>query len=209
MEIAPITNRIILSPEKNNEEIIVIRRDILFKNAPAWHGLKQVDMNYYSNLIASSKEVMLRGAAENDVNYKQIIPYIVFKYQDMYFLMQRGSKSTESRLANKYSLGIGGHLRAHDITSSNVVEWGQRELKEEVNYDGNISYEVLGIINDDTYDVGKVHIGIVLCATGDSDSITIRSELSMGTLVNLETCIAHFSKLETWSQHIVTFLQNY
>lgn len=203
----PITNRIILPPEKGNEEIIVVRRDILFKDTPAWHGLKEVDMNYYSDLITSNKEIMLRSFAENDVNYKQIIPYIVFKYQDTYFLMERGAKTTESRLANKYSLGIGGHMRTSDITSSNIIQWGQREFQEEVVYDGNVSYEVLGIINDDTYDVGKVHIGIVLCATGDTDDIAIRSELKMGTLVNLETCIAHFNKLETWSQHVVTFLQ--
>lgn len=208
MEITPVTNRIILSPEKANETILVIRRDILFKEVPAWYGLKQVDMIYYSNLIVSHKETMLRGLAENDIHYKQIIPYIVFKYEDMYFLMQRGTKATEARLANKYSLGIGGHLRPGDIVTSDLTQWGQREFQEEVVYDGKISYEVLGIINDDSYDAGKVHIGIVLCAYGDSENIAIRSELTMGTLVNLETCIAHFSKLETWSQHIITFLEN-
>ena len=207
MLITPITNRIILPPEKAQEEILVIRRDILFKNDPAWHGLKQVDMTYYGNLIATHKEIMPRGLAENDVTYKQIIPYIVFTYNDTYFLMQRGAKPTEARLADKYSLGIGGHLRKEDITSSNVIEWGQREFEEEVTYNGNVSYEILGIINDDSYDAGKVHMGIVLCARGDNEDISIKSELVMGTLVNLETCVAHFSKLETWSQHVVTFLQ--
>lgn len=208
MELTPITNPVTLSPEKWNEEIVVIRRDTLFKNEPAWQGIKKVDNEFYSNLIVQNKEIVLRGLAENDITYKQIIPYVVFKYNDTYFLMQRSAANSDMRLASKYTLGIGGHLLKNDITSSNLVEWGNREFHEEVKYNGNIAYKIIGILNDDSNDVGKVHIGIVICATGDNEDITIRSELALGTLVNLETCLAHYNRLETWSQHVVTFLQN-
>jgi predicted NUDIX family phosphoesterase len=208
MNITPITTASGLSPSKWNEEIVVIKREILFAYEPAWQGIKKVDTDFYSNLVYTNKEIMLRGPAESDINYKQIIPYVIFKHHDNYFLMQRSGKSSEQRLAHKYTLGIGGHLRAEDVKTKNIIEWGKREFNEEINYAGNLSYEILGILNDDSNDVGKVHMGIVICASGDSDSISIRSELALGTLVNLETCMAHFNKLETWSQHVVTFLQN-
>lgn len=207
MNITPITIPPILSPSKWNEEIIVIKREILFANEPAWQGIKKVDSDYYSNLIYTHKEVVLRGPAEGDITYKQIIPYIIFKHNDNYFLMQRSSKSSDQRLADKYTLGIGGHLRPSDITNANVIEWGKREFEEEINYKGALNYEILGILNDDSNDVGKVHIGIVMCAIGDTQDISVRSELTLGTLVNLETCVAHFNRLETWSQHVVKFLQ--
>jgi predicted NUDIX family phosphoesterase len=208
MNISPIITAPTLSPSKWNEEIVVIKRELLFAYEPAWQGIKKVDTEFYSNLIYANKEVMLRGPAEGDITYKQIIPYVIFKHQDNYFLMQRSNKSSEKRLADKYTLGIGGHLQADDVKTNDLIEWGKREFNEEIQYESNLSYEVLGILNDDSNDVGKVHIGIVICATGDSDEISIRSELAMGTLVNLETCIAHFNKLETWSQYVVTFLQN-
>lgn len=207
MEITPITTPVILSDSKYNEEIIVIKRDLLFAYQPVWNGIQQVDVELYSDLILTKKESMLRGLAENDVKYKQIIPYVIFKHNETYFLMQRSATSSESRLAAKYTLGIGGHLRKKDMVSNNITEWGQREFHEEINYSGKLSYQILGILNDDSNDVGKVHMGIVICATGDSDAISIKSELALGTLVNLETCAAHFDKLETWSQHVIRFLQ--
>lgn len=206
MNIVPITRPVILPDHKYNEEIVAIKRSLLFSHEVAWHGIRKVDIALYTSLIQHHHEYVLRGLAENDVNYKQIIPYVVFKYQDTYFLMQRDAHATDSRLSSKYTLGIGGHLQKNDIINRDLLEWGAREFEEEVDYTGELSYEILGILNDDSNDVGKVHIGIVICATGTSDAISVKSELTQGTLVNLETCLAHFKKLESWSQHVVTFL---
>ena len=54
--------------------------------------------------------------------------------------MQRRAQTTEKRLMNKYSMGIGGHLRQTDITGKNVIEWARREFDEEIKYAGEISF---------------------------------------------------------------------
>ncbi len=72
--------------------------------------------------------------------------------------------------------------------------------------EGNVSVKPLGILNDDSNDVGKVHIGFVLLLEGDSADITIKSELKSGVLVSLDECYAQRDMMETWSQFIIDFL---
>src|SRR5690606_7557172 len=102
-----------------------------------------------------------RSLMEQDQRYKQIIPYLVFTHENKYFVMQRTSTTTEQRLKNKYSLGIGGHIRQEDMNGNSIFEWAEREFHEEVSYHGNLEIIPLGVLNDDTNDVGKVHIGFV------------------------------------------------
>src|SRR5690242_1874607 len=100
---------------KFDEEILVVERSLLFSNDEPMQGLIPVDMHTYEKRALDSGIFMKRGPAETDVRYKQIIPYLVFNFEDRYFLMQRKSDASESRLKDKYSLGIGGHLRKEDL----------------------------------------------------------------------------------------------
>jgi predicted NUDIX family phosphoesterase len=130
--------------------------------------------------------------------------------------MQRRSDSSEARLRNKLTLGIGGHIRQEDMSllrqgfegqaSNSLFAWALREFHEEVDYAGTLNVKPLGILNDDSDDVGKVHIGFVLLLEGDSTNIAIKSELKSGTLVPLSECVAQHSSMESWSQFIVDFL---
>ena len=103
---------------------------------------------------------------EQDQAYKQIIPYLIFAHQGRYFVMQRASTSSEQRLKNKFTLGIGGHIRQEDIRDDSIFSWAQREFHEEINYSGNVAIQVLGVVNDESNDVGKVHLGLVLLLQG-------------------------------------------
>jgi len=38
-------------PQTAPEHILVVKRDILFAETPAWHGLKNVDIDAYLSLI--------------------------------------------------------------------------------------------------------------------------------------------------------------
>lgn len=192
--------------DKWNEKILVVKRDHLFPNG-LWSGLKEVDFDYYLKLIQEKKEFVARGPVETDKTYKQIIPYLVFEHEGRYFLMQRKSTSSESRLASKYSLGIGGHLREEDIKGSTLFEWAQREFDEEINYSGKLDIQPLGVLNDDSNDVGQVHIGFVFLLKGDSSNISIRSELASGSLLSFEECKVRYAAMETWSQLVLDFLQ--
>ena len=202
---ATATSKTLLN-DKWNEKILVVKCNHFFPNG-IWSGLKEVDFDYYLNLIKDKKEFVARGPAETDKTYKQVIPYLIFENEGRYFLMQRKATSSESRLASKYSLGIGGHLREEDIKGSTLFEWAQREFDEEINYSGKLDIQPLGILNDDSNDVGQVHIGFVFLLKGDSSNISIKSELASGSLLSFDECKARYAAMETWSQLVFDFLQ--
>jgi predicted NUDIX family phosphoesterase len=121
--------------------------------------------------------------------------------------MQRKKDASEQRLQSKYSLGIGGHMRYEDLQEGpDLFSWAKREFEEEVAYEGTIEIAPLGVLNDDSNDVGKVHLGLVLMVIGDSDKIKVKSELASGTLMNLSECLDHVPKMETWSQMVLMTL---
>jgi predicted NUDIX family phosphoesterase len=190
----------------HDEHILVVRRSHLFASESAWHGLKEVNFDDYLHIINHRKEFHPRSLMEVDPVYKQIIPYLIFVHDNRYFLMQRKSDASESRLRNKLTLGIGGHIREEDMAEDSLFAWALREFHEEVNYAGNVNVEPLGIINDDSNDVGKVHIGFALLLRGDSADISVKSELKSGTLVSLDDCRTQKESMESWSQFVVDFL---
>jgi predicted NUDIX family phosphoesterase len=194
--------------KKWNEQILVVKRNKLFPHG-TWKGLKAVDFDWYLKTIQEQKEFTARGPVETNFDYKQIIPYLIFTHDNKYFLMQRQAKASENRLASKYTLGIGGHLREEDLKGDNFFEWAQREFHEEVNYTGNLEVEPLGVLNDDSNDVGKVHVGFVLLLKGDNPNISIKSELAGGTLLSSDECKAKYAAMETWSQLAFDFIQTH
>jgi len=187
------------------EEILVVKQTHLFPHG-AWHGIQTEDITKYLHIIRTYQEFMPRGIMETDHTYKQIIPYLIFKHQDSYFLMQRSAHASETRLQNKYSLGIGGHMRKADMEGSTIFEWAQREFHEEVSYSGNVTVKTIGLLNDDSNEVGKVHLGLVLLLEGDSDKIAIKSELQSGSLCTLVTIKNKIDLLENWSTLILPYL---
>ena len=153
---------------------------------------------------------MQRDLAENDPNYKQLIPYVVFQSPKGFFSYQRGKASSETRLRMLRSLGGGGHIEKEDgdIGQKSYFKGLWRELKEEVGIDPSNNIKLLGFINDDSNEVGKVHLGIVhlyLLETSDLES----KEL------NLTDCkFSSISKIkeeeesfETWSRLLIPFLE--
>ncbi|MFH1339581.1 MAG: hypothetical protein ABIH40_07050, partial [Candidatus Omnitrophota bacterium] len=165
--------------KKEDEKILVVAREKLFANKVI-QGIEAVDFEHYQNLIEEHKEFLWRSKVETDSSYKQIIPYLVFNFQDKFFLMRRKSDSSEARLRDKYSLGIGGHIRQEDIAEKSIFDWARREFAEEVEYSGDFKIEPIGILNDDSDSVGQVHVGFVFLLKGDSDKIKVRSELKEG-----------------------------
>ena len=53
---------------------------------------------------------------ENDTNWQQIIPYILFSFEDNFFAYKYLSGAGEQRLVNNnYQLGVGGHINKEDV----------------------------------------------------------------------------------------------
>lgn len=191
-----------------HESILVVKRTDFFNNDPAWHGIKTENVEPYLEIIKTKKYFLPRATMEIDPTYKQVIPYLIFHHANTYFLMQRQAKASEARLQNKFTLGIGGHVRQEDMSNDSLFAWAQREFNEEVNYKGNFDIQTIGILNDDSNEVGKVHVGLVLLLNGDVPEITVRSELKNGKLVSLDECMMHYDQLESWSQMVVEHLKN-
>jgi len=187
---------------KNQEEVLVVERKILYPRG-AHHGLlrlAQEDLGKIVEVINQNAQFLPRSQVEEDPSLKQIIPYLVFRFKNKVFLMQRLGSHTDERLADKYSLGIGGHIREDEFAGQDIFSWARREFDEEVDYGGNFTISPWGLLNDDTDSVGAVHTGLVLQLVGDSPKIRIKDEHKSGKLVGLEECEKFYDGMETWSK---------
>lgn len=204
------TQKILNSASQNltkNEAILVVKREKILEEDAFFGFLPINNFDKYLEIITQHKEFLWRSDMEFNRDYKQIIPYLIFNFQDKFFLMQRKSSASESRLKNKYSFGIGGHIRQEDIGQNDIFHWARREFSEEVDYQGNFSIKPIGIINDESDAVGQVHLGFVFLLIGDSDKISIKSELKSGVMLTLNECDDFYSSMENWSQLSFSYLK--
>jgi predicted NUDIX family phosphoesterase len=201
---------------KMDEMIIVAARKEVFNNENLTfqgvnsdkEALKQVVSN-----LANNYSVMRRGDAEENPEFKQPIPYCVLKKGNEIFVYERLQGGGETRLHNKLSMGVGGHMNQFEVKdfyeqlSVNL----ERELEEELHIDGErLSLETVGLINDDENEVGKVHIGLLVVAElKDDTSVSVReTDQLIGYWFNVERLREKdiYDRLETWSQFVVDVL---
>lgn len=107
-----------------------------------------------------------RSVAEENPAWKQLIPYCLVRCGAEWFCVQRLPKGGETRLHGKLSLGIGGHVNPEDTAGYDDAPLTGallRELHEELVLpaDGLPPARPLGLINDDSNAVGRVHTGLV------------------------------------------------
>ncbi len=105
---------------------------------------------------------LIRREAETNPAMKQIIPYIIA--QDGACVAAYPRQGSERRLSGLWSVGIGGHIEQSDDRGElkgTVLAGARRELQEELSGAPNPDLELLGIINEETSDVGVVHLGLV------------------------------------------------
>ena len=193
--------------KSTDEKILVVKKNILFA-FQIINGLYPVDFDGYQTLIQNHKEFLWRSAVEEDNNYKQIIPYLIYTHEDKFFVMRRKNNASETRLQNKYSLGIGGHINKDDVTAkANIINWSEREFHEEVKFDGAFKIKSLGMLNDESNSVGQVHTGFVFLLEGDSSEISIKDEHKEGMLLTLDECFELYNYMESWSKIVLDYLK--
>lgn len=149
-----------------NEKVLVLPTKHI-TNVVYSEGFLKIDLDLISELMEKYGKYIPREKAEFDESYRQIIPYVVLKDHDNYYLFKRTKKQGEKRLHEKYTLGVGGHVNLKDTHKDGIwksfKEGMRREVKEEVEiYIKNIEY--LGIINDLSTPVSRVHLGIAYLA---------------------------------------------
>ncbi len=187
---------------KEDEKILVLSKDIIFKEG-SWQGVKIENLNYYLDLIRNNYQFKKRGEVENDDSFQQIIPYILFSFEDKFFLYKYLEKAGEQRLRKDYMLGVGGHINPIDIKSGkDILEIGtMREWNEEVDYRGNIlSKKLVGILNDESRPVERVHLGLIYHFIGDSPEISVKETDNIkGELVDLKNLGECMKNSQGWA----------
>jgi predicted NUDIX family phosphoesterase len=189
-----------------DENVLVVRRS-LFDELGSFHGLNFEPEKYLRALLSRGNNFFLpRAQAENDPSHKQIIPYAIIAHGDAVLHYVRGKKAGEQRLVAKGSIGIGGHMNDSD---ESLFAWDEdayragveREVNEEITIGTEFEDRIVALLNDDTTEVGRVHLGIVHVFRLAEEKVQKREAMITNmAFLKKEELLARRDTLETWSQ---------
>jgi predicted NUDIX family phosphoesterase len=199
------------------EEQILVVPTALFRELGYFQGFSADVDRYLPRLLEGDHvEYRPRGEMEEDPSFKQLIPYMLFRWADdagtdHLFEYQRGSGQGERRLHAKRSVGVGGHISKLDASAghlSHVYREGmRRELEEEVTIETAYKERIAGLINDDETPVGRVHLGVVHVCDVESPRIRPReSDILDGRFRPVREILPRLGEFESWSEIAVRAL---
>jgi predicted NUDIX family phosphoesterase len=189
-----------------DEMILVVRRELL-ERLSMFQGLCfEVDRYLPALLARENNFFMPRSQAETDPTHKQIIPYAVLMHQGRVLHYVRGKKAGEQRLVAKGSIGIGGHMNDGDegLFSLDRAAYDAavaREVNEELKLNTPFKNRAVALLNDDSNEVGQVHLGVVHIFDLETDDVK-KGEAMITELAFLDRAqlAARRDLLESWSQ---------
>jgi predicted NUDIX family phosphoesterase len=189
------------------EQILVVERKV-FEEAGAFHGLVPARREYLDKLFVSGVPRFIpRPQAEKDPSFKQLIPYVIMTCNGKYLSYVRGKRAGETRLVAKRSIGIGGHINPTDDMPlfGNFYETYltavQREVAEEVSVETKYKDKVVALLNDDSNEVGQVHLGIVHLWTLDEPKVSRKEQMiTQMAFMSIPELQLVRDTMETWSQ---------
>jgi predicted NUDIX family phosphoesterase len=189
-----------------DENVLVFPRS-LFEQLGGFQGFNS-DVNRYLPVILNIKNnrFMVRSQAETNPDFKQIIPYVVITDGKSVLHYVRGKKAGEQRLVAKGSVGIGGHINDEDHT---LFAFGmqafqdavKREVYEELAIQGEFNARPVGLINDDSTEVGRVHFGIVHVLFCTPEQIKKNEQvITQVEFIPIDELKVKREQMESWSQ---------
>jgi len=179
------------------ERVLVIPRASVIDDA-GWLGVRRDGVALTLAAVAREGRFMARDAAEQDPSHKQVIPYLVLRDGERWFLMRRTRAGGDARLHDRWSIGVGGHLNPGD---GDVPGGLRREWAEELVADFVPEFTPVGLLNDDTTAVGAVHLGIVYVADAAGRPVAIRETHKLeGSFATTDEVATVRDRMETWSQ---------
>jgi predicted NUDIX family phosphoesterase len=191
------------------KELVLVFESRVFEQLGTFRGLN-FDVDRYLRAIFAPGVLRFipRSQAEKDPTYKQLIPYVIMTHGGEYLSYVRGKKAGEKRLVGLRSIGIGGHINPDDQSlfhkdyrTQMYLTAVEREVAEEVVVEANRTDRIVALLNDDSNDVGRVHLGIVHCWTLDSSEVSKReqmiTQMAFSTIDELRELR---DSMETWSQ---------
>jgi predicted NUDIX family phosphoesterase len=190
-------------PEEN---VLVIRRS-LFDELGSFQGLNFEAEKYLNAILSRGSNFFIpRSEAETNPDYKQIIPYALISFGNTVLHYVRGKKAGEQRLVAKGSIGIGGHMNETDETLFALDEHAyragvEREVNEEIKIETPFEDRIVALLNDDSTEVGRVHLGIVHMFKLKEPKVQKREAMITGlTFLAKKELTARRESLENWSQ---------
>lgn len=192
--------------------VLVVRRSLL-EQLGIFHGLNFDVEKYLPALLSRENNFFMeRSRAEQDPSFKQIIPYVLLVHEGRVLHYVRGKKAGEQRLVSKGSVGIGGHMNDSDeglfaLDKDAYLEGVRREVCEELNVQTKFENRIMALLNDDTTEVGQVHLGVVHVFNLETDDVQKREAMITNlAFLNREELLARRDSMETWSQICVDAL---
>lgn len=186
------------------ERVLCFKRQ-LFEELGVFSGLS-LDVERYLPAVTSPSNIVYlnRTEAEQDKRYKQLIPYVLILCKDRILRYRRGKGGQETRLHGLYSIGIGGHISEedHGLFSNQLgyQDGMRRELLEEVDISADVPGAV-AVINDDSTEVGFVHLGLVHVVHVTTEEIVgRRSGIVAPEFVPISDATKDLSAYESWSR---------
>ena len=189
------------------ENVLTVRRELVADYLPE-NGVTTAHSGELVDIILSNHEFLPRPSAEADPTHKQVIPYVVLTRGDEVFVTRRLKKGGETRLHGLLSVGVGGHIsREADGDGPDVLRRGmERELAEEVSIEKTGALTPRGIINDDTQEVGSVHLGLLFTLEVEGAVTVNETEKLEGRFLHRSELPALKDQMESWSQFAVEAL---
>jgi len=191
------------------EQVLVVERKVV-EQAGSFQGLTFDVQRYLREIFVPGVPRFLpRSQVEKDPSYKQLIPYVIMAYDGKYLSYVRGKRAGEARLLNLRSIGIGGHINPIDADNSSLFAYlyenyltaVEREVAEEVSVEANHTDSIVGLLNDDSNEVGSVHLGIVHLWVLDSAQVSKREQMiTQMSFMSPAELQQLRDTLETWSQ---------
>jgi predicted NUDIX family phosphoesterase len=197
------------------EQVLVVERKVL-EQAGMFQGLIFDVRRYLDKLfVPGVPRFIPRPQAEADPSYKQLIPYVIMSCDGKYLSYVRGRRAGEARLTGLRSIGIGGHINPTDDMPlfnadfyQTYISAVEREVAEEVSVEAGHSDKIVALLNDDSTEVGSVHLGIVHHWILDSPSVS-RKEQVITQMAFMSPAELRKTKesMETWSQLCLALLE--
>jgi predicted NUDIX family phosphoesterase len=188
------------------EHVLVVKRSLL-DELGAFQGLNFEAGKYLKAILSRGNNFFLsRPQAEEDPTHKQIIPYVLLTCENRVLYYVRGKKAGEQRLVAKGSIGIGGHMNESDESLFALDEAAyragvQREVSEEISIRAKFEDRIVALLNDDSTEVGQVHLGIVHVFKLDEPAVEKREAMITNlTFLGQDELMSRRDSLETWSQ---------
>jgi predicted NUDIX family phosphoesterase len=191
------------------EQVLVIERKVL-EEAGMFNGLA-FDVDHYLDkiFVPGIPRFIPRSKAEKDPSYKQLIPYVLITHDGKYLSYVRGKRAGETRLLGLRSIGIGGHINPIDADNStlfaylyeNYLAAVEREVAEEISVETNHTDRVVALLNDESNEVGSVHLGIVHCWVLDAPKVSKKEQMITQMVFMTSSELQEVrDTMETWSQ---------